>query len=542
MCSYNRVAGTHACENAETLGDLKRPDGLNFSGWVLSDWGGVHSTIPSALAGLDVEMPGDQYFGAALAAAVAAGEVPLSSIDDKVLRILTPMFAQGLFDLPQQGHANSNVSSARHNTLARALGAAGTVLLANAYGLLPFPSTGLTSIAVVGSAAQDEPECCGAGSGGLDPPYLVTPLQGIAARAGPGVNVSYLPSLPTFSNISQWYSALRGDHYLDFECVECYGLYTLVRSEGLVSTGPCDDALQCVQLDLYYNDVNSSNLILAQGMAPPAPGYAYVRPIGWALPLSYTGAVPTAVLELWQGRDTPTGAREGSHMDFFTLASAASRAEAAAAGYSKVASLGRVALAPPAPPAPLPSPADRTVVVVSTGSGEGSDRPSLSLKDSDTAMLTALLTANPHKVVVVLNGPAAVLMPWAPLAGAIVFQWYPGQEMGSALADVLWGDVNPSGRLPVTFPMQEADSPLRSPEQYPGVDGQVNYTERLLIGYRYWDAMQLEPLFPFGVRVCVCVCVCVCACGAPSLESSPLSFPPTFPLPFFAAWPLLHHL
>jgi beta-glucosidase len=144
---------------------------------------------------------------------------------------------------------------------------------------------------------------------------------------------------------------------------------------------------------------------------------------------------------------------------------------------------------------------DKIVVVVATGSGEGRDRPSLSLAPGDNAMISTLVAANPGKVVVVVNGPGAVLMPWLEDeggVGAVVMQWYPGQEMGNALADILWGDTNPSGRLPLTFPRAETDGPLQTPQQYPGVDGNVYYTEKLLIGYRYWDAAALEPLFPFG--------------------------------------------
>jgi beta-glucosidase len=495
--SYNRINGTHACENSVTLGDLKSPKGLNFSGWVLSDWGGVHSTVPSALAGLDVEMPGDSYFGSALLAAVQSGQVPLSNIDDKVLRVLRPMFAQGLFDIPQQGHADSNVTSDRHNALARDLAAAGTVLLVNKPGVLPL-SNSVATITVVGTAAHDKPYPSGTGSGGLSLPYLIDPLEGIAARAGPGCNVTYMRGITVFQNITQFFSPSRGDHYIDFACEECGGLYTEVRVEGMASDSPCPQ-LDCIELDLWYNVGTQGNLILPKGMDPPMPstGYQYVRVLGYALPLNYSGPVPTATLELWKGMDTPTGQPANSHLDFWTLASDASRAAAAAAGYTKVAAIGRLALASLAP-TPQPITSEKIIIVVSTGSGEGSDRPTLNLTAEDTTMVSQVLAAHPGEAVVVINGPAAVTMPWAADAGAIIMQWYPGQEMGNALADILWGDVNPSGRLPVTFPTSDADSPLHSAAQYPGVDGVVNYTEKLLIGYRYWDSENLVPLFPFG--------------------------------------------
>ena len=449
--------------------------------------------MPSALAGLDVEMPGADYFGDALAAAVAAGTVPLSIVDDKVLRILTPMFSQGLFDIPQQGRANSNVTSARHATLARTLAAAGTVLLKNAPGVLPLTTP--ASILVVGDAAHNDPYCCGRGSGGLIPPYVVDPLAGITARAGPNVNVTYQPGLPFFQNISSWFAPSRGDHFLDFLCDECYGLYSLIRVEGYASASPCP-TFDCVQLDLWWNAASSSNLVISDGMAPPAPGYSFVRPLGYALPVNFSTQLKTQPLELWRGIDTPTGKPTNSHLDFWTLSTDASRQEAQAKGYTKVATLALLFAEPVVVPLPTPT-AEAVIVVVSTGSGEGHDRVTLSLSDNDNAMITELVTALPGKVVVVVNGPAAVLMPWAPLAGAVVMQWYPGMEMGNALADVLWGDVNPSGRLPITFPAQESDGPLQSPEQYPGVNGTVVYSEKLLIGYRYWDAAGVAPLFPY---------------------------------------------
>ena len=507
MCSYNLVNGTHACENAVTLGHLKHPRGLNFTGFVLSDWGGVHSTVASALAGLDQEMPGGDFFGPALAAAVTAGAVPLGVLDDKVLRVLTPMFAAGLFDAPPAPGAtqDANVTSGAHDALARRLAAAGTVLLQNAGGLLPLGGGGapVAALVVLGDAAHVDPYCCGRGSGGLSPPYVVDPLAGLAARAGPDCNVTYVRTPPFFANISTWFAPARGDSFFSSGCPECFGLYTQVRVEGLASAAACDG---CVQLDLWYNGATSSNLVAAAGFAPP-PGYALVRPQAWVLPLNYSGPAPTAVLELWRGATTPTGQPAGSHTDFWTLASAASRAEAQARGYTLVAALGRLPLQQPPTSALLPPPAaaalaaaDAVVVVVSADSGEGSDRPSLALADADVAMITAAAAAAaPGRVVVVLNAPAAVLTaPWAARVAAVVMQFYPGQEMGHALADVLWGDVNPAGRLPVTFPVAAGDTPLQTPEQYPGINGSVVYSERLAIGYRWFDAAGVAPAFAFG--------------------------------------------
>ena len=517
MCSYNRIGnmstgignistdnltGTYSCENAETLGDLKSPRGLNFSGWVLSDWGGTHSTAQAALAGLDMEMPSDDFFGAALAAAVASGAVPTAVLDDKVLRVLTPMFASGLFDMPACPSCtpDANVSSPAHTALARALGAAGTVLLKNAaVGTPPAPAlpigAAVRSIVVIGDDGDAAPDCCGAGSGGLDPPYVISPLAGIRARAPAGVNVSYLPSPSGTVALTQYYDPVRADHFLDFLCYECTPTYAPLRVEGYASASPCAG---CTELVLLYNAANNSNLVVPADFPPPY-GYAYVRPLAYALPLD--SPQPSAVLELWRGMDTPQGAPPRSHLDFFTLASDASRAEAAAAGYSLVAAIARLALAPAGPDfaavAAAAAAADVAVVCVSTPSSEGADRPDLNLAAADDALIAAVAAAQP-RTAVVLNNPGAVVMPWADAAAAIVSQWFPGQEMGNALADVLFGDVNPSGRSPVTFPVLNSDTPLTTPEQYPGVNGVVTYTEGLHIGYRFFDAANVTPRFAFG--------------------------------------------
>jgi beta-glucosidase len=125
------------------------------------------------------------------------------------------------------------------------------------------------------------------------------------------------------------------------------------------------------------------------------------------------------------------------------------------------------------------------------------DRPDLDLSPADAAIVAAVLAAQP-RTVVVLNSPAAIVMPWAPAAGAIVHNFFPGQMMGAALADVLYGDVNPAGRLPFTVPAADGDNPLPTPEQYPGVNGTVTYSEGLFIDYRWFDANGVAPRFPFG--------------------------------------------
>jgi beta-glucosidase len=141
--------------------------------------------------------------------------------------------------------------------------------------------------------------------------------------------------------------------------------------------------------------------------------------------------------------------------------------------------------------------ADVAVVMVQDSESEGHDRPNLSLPGGQDALVSAVAAANPRTVVVSKTG-SPILMPWVNQVAAILQAWYPGEEDGNAVADVLFGAFNPSARLPVTFPRRESDVPANTPAQYPGVNGTAHYSEGIFIGYRHYDANHIAPLFPFG--------------------------------------------
>lgn len=143
------------------------------------------------------------------------------------------------------------------------------------------------------------------------------------------------------------------------------------------------------------------------------------------------------------------------------------------------------------------SSADLAILMVGNKDREGRDRPNLSLPDNQDQLVDAVAAANPHTIVVLKTG-GPVLMPWLNKVSAVLEAWYPGEEDGNVVADLLFGKANPSGKLTVTFPKAEADVPAHTPQQYPGVNGVATYSERLLVGYRWYDAQKIEPLFPFG--------------------------------------------
>src|SRR5581483_11409356 len=190
MCSYSTVNGTYACQNPYLLTTALRQQ-FGFTGFVTSDWFATHATAASANAGLNMDMPGsDGFYGSALSGAVASGAVPKATLDSLASQVLAQMFAFGLFDKAPSGSPGQTATSAAHVTTARQLSEEGTVLLKNGGQLLPFGS-GVTSIAVIGADASTSPQTAGGGSAGVNSSGTVTPLQGITARAGSGVKVSY---------------------------------------------------------------------------------------------------------------------------------------------------------------------------------------------------------------------------------------------------------------------------------------------------------------------------------------------------------------
>ena len=341
MCAYNQVNGVFACEN-DTLMNQILKGSWGFNGFITSDFGAVHSTVPSAMAGLDLEMPTGIYFTNALAAAVNTGQVPMSVIDDKLIRRFSTMIRFGIFDNPP---TNQPVPTQFDGVTARQIAEAGMVLLKNSGGVLPLNASQIHSIALIGPYASSA-MAGGGGSSQVTPAYTVTPAAGIQNRVGAGVAVG-------------------------------------------VSNG--------------------SNITQAAAMAQSS---------------------------------------------------------------------------------------DVAIVMVGDTETEGQDH-GLSLSGNQDQLVQAVVAANPHTVVVVKSG-SAVLMPWVASVPAILEAWYPGEEDGNAVAAVLFGDVNPSGKLPMTFPVNVGDLPANTPAQYPGVSGVATYSEGVFVGYRYFDENAIQPLFPFG--------------------------------------------
>ncbi|HEY4464733.1 MAG TPA: glycoside hydrolase family 3 C-terminal domain-containing protein [Streptosporangiaceae bacterium] len=489
MCSYSTINGTNACENPYILNDVLKKQ-FGFPGFVTSDWGGTHSTVPAANNGLDMQMPDDSFFGAPLKAAVLAGQVPMSRLDDMVSRVLTEEFRFGLFERAQTGTPSSVVTSPQHTAVARNVAEQGTVLLKNDGSALPLSTSKTGSIAVIGADAGAQAQSAGGGSASVTAPYVVTPLQGITNRAGSKVKVTYaqgpsangqLPPVPA--------SAFQAPLSAQF-----FNNMTLSGSPAATRTDP--------NVDFNWNGASPQAGVPATQwsakwtgtIVPPSTGtYTFSLTSDDGSRLFINGQ---QVIDNWRDQATNT---ETATVSLTAGQPASVEVDYYQNGGSSDLSLGwEPAGQDPIGQAVAAAKASNVAVVFASDfESEGSDLTGIDLPGQQNQLISAVAAANPNTIVV-LNTGSAVTMPWVNQVKGVVEAWYPGQEDGNAIAAVLFGDVNPSGHLPVTFPQSLAQVPASTPAQWPGVNGQVQYSEGLDVGYRWYDAKNLTPLFPFG--------------------------------------------
>jgi beta-glucosidase len=526
MGAYNQVNGVYSCENPHLLTDILKQQ-LGFSGWVMSDYEATHSAVEAANAGLDQEMPGAKFFGDQLLSAIQTGQVSLATLDDKVQRMLRTMFALGLFEHPVQ---ISPLPVQEHGKQAREIAGKGIVLLKNAGGLLPLSSHQVRSVAVIGGDADHN--IAGGGSSLVKPTYLVSMLEGIQRRVGEGVRVEYAEGVDPASAVD----LLPGPPLVPSSILtpagsgpEVHGLYaeywTNTRFEGEPSLVRTDRQVALNLGFFNYSIFNASSLTPPQefnnAISVRWTGNLTALATGeYTLSLTHLG---TARLFL-DGRLLIDDAGSTLGTQSVTLQLVAGQPYALRIDYAAdrpeqytpvpgelsiaavIGSKVRFGWEHPADAIPsamqeaaaLAARSDVAVVVVRDYRNEHADLPSLTLSNEQDLLVQTVVAANPRTIVVLATG-GPVLMPWLDQVSAVLESWYSGQEQGNALAGVLFGDVNPSGKLPVTFPRSDHDTPVSEPSQYAGRDGFVaSFSEGLGVGYRGYDQFGIEPLFPFG--------------------------------------------
>ena len=449
MCAYSSVNGFYSCESRSLLTGLLRNE-YNFQGLVMSDYGAIHN-VAAALAGTDSEQPFNTYFGAPLMDAVMNKSVPRAVLNSMVEPIVAEAFRFGFFNAPPGGSTTAVATTPAHVAFATQLAEDGAVLLQNQGSLLPLAPS--TNVAVIGFAASTQVTTGGGGSAAVVPGPVVTPLAGIqAASTG---SVTYAQGLP---NDGQLAAIPASDLSAPYGGTPFNGAYTATLTAPETGTYVIGLTNPCGCYTPTTLSINGTTLIDNPG-TPPVSTYS-------------------ASIALTQGQT-------------YTLAISGDSSGLAWATPSQLQAYI-------APAVQVAKQAGAAVVVVSDNAeSEAMDRPSLSLPSAQDELISAVAAANPHTVVVVQAG-APVTMPWLGSVSSVLDTWYPGQTSGTSLAALLYGAANPGGHLPMTFPASLADVPAATPAQFPGTNNIVQYSEDLLVGYRWYDAKGIKPLFPFG--------------------------------------------
>ncbi len=500
MGAYNKVRGKWCCENPWLLSDFLKGE-CGFKGLVVSDWSATHSVADSANAGLDLEMPGrGQFFNQEkLGAAVKAGEVSEAVIDDKVRRILRVIFLAGLVDDP--GALPKGVMDApEHRTLARRVAEEAITLMKNEGNVLPFDMNRVRKIAVIGPGATSA-SLGGGGSSTVQPPAsnIISPLEGIRRLCGTNVEVIFAQGCVSV-NVQAVDSkflvppgAKEGEHGLKAEYFanrNLEGEPAVTRIDPNIDFNwgggspdpaiPGDDfsARWTGRMTVPETAAYNLGLCADDGFRLYVDGELFID--HWQ---DYWGQAITREITLESGRWYDIRIEYYEHLGGALAQFGWTRLktnvldEAVAAAKS----------------------ADATVIFAGLSplfEGEGFDRQNLKLPADHQELVEVVTRAVPNAVVVLNGGTPLEMDPWLDNAAAVVETWYAGQEGGNAVANVLFGKVNPSGKLAFTFPKKLEDNP--SFGNYPGAEGVVHYKEGIFVGYRYYDSKNVEPLFPFG--------------------------------------------
>lgn len=508
MGAYNRFRGQKCCQNDYLLNQILKKE-WGFDGVVISDWAGVTDTFEAARNGMDIEMgTGEEYHNYYLAdpflRAVENGEIEMAVLDDKVRRILRLMFRLGVIGDGSRRPAGERNTPA-HQAAARAIASEAITLLKNEKSLLPLDAGKIRRLLVVG----DNADCrhhFGGHSSAVKALYEVTPLEGlkrllegagVEIRSFRGYPVGSGAGLPIPSSLMGIIDAGAGTRGWSCEIYDNHRrIGEPVRSLPLES--PEFDPAKDLPEELRGKDFG----VMIKGVLTPKKSEAWTFVLDGCSQAclgcegvnfvenckSEENVCGTATLPLEAGRsyklEIPVNLHVGMPIYPVRLTAVPGGVGAADVKDEELFAAAREA--------------DAVLFfggLNHTFDAEGSDRKDMALHDGQNELISALAGINP-RLAVVLVGGSPVEMPWIDEVPAVVQMWYAGMEAGNAIADVLFGRVNPSGKLPFTFPKRLADSPAHALNDYQPLI--CHYAEDLLMGYRWFDTKQIEPLFPFG--------------------------------------------
>ena len=502
MSAYNKLNNIFCSSHQDLLIKILKEE-WGFDGYVVSDWGAALETIENANGGLDLEMPGpSNVWGKALIDAVEASEVSEKLIDDKVKRILTVAEFSNRFQKPQI-KAEQAIDQPKHRLLLRKAAADGMVLLKNE-GSLPLKKN-IKKLAVIGPNAL-EAQIIGGGSASLRPHYQIHPLEAVQERLGHETEILYSKGCHTHKYLPKINEELMEEQegflveYFDGNQFD----KNLILEEHL--TGSKFWVFEGFAKDVISKEERPDiSVRFSCTYKPDISGLHEFEIFGIGkCRLLIDG---NELIDNWTSMDPGEA--------FFTFGSASKKGVTnlqkgevykIEVQYKFEGSFPAVYIGCQAPDdvdifqeaLETASHADDVILIVGTNSDwetEGNDRADFNLPANQNKLIEAILEANQNTVVVINTG-SPIHMPWEKEAKAIIQTWFAGQEFGNALVDILSGEVNPSGKLPTTFPVKIEDTPAY--KNYPGKDLQMNYDEKLLVGHRWYEANSMKPLFCFG--------------------------------------------
>ncbi len=511
MDSYNLINGEHATQNSTLNTEIMRHD-WHFPGTLMSDWDATYDAVGAANGGLDIEMPTGKFMNRAnLMPAIQSGKVTQATIDEKIRHILTTAEMFGWLDRPQRDPGIS-LFDAQSNATALKAARESVTLLKNS-GILPLSKEGTHTVLVVGPNAYPGTPV-GGGSAGVVPFHLVSLLEGISMVA-PHVNVLYDMGVPTLNELAGHteFTTAESDGKPGLT-EEIFGNQDLsgtaqkqtnpkhINSAGIgwdAISGSLDDLMAIFEKPPasvshrytgYFNAAAAGDYLVAMAGGgegngervtidgkPVIDNWKYVRAFESHLTMPLTAGMHKVVVESWQK------GLIGGRLRFAMVP-----ADSVVSPRAKE----------------MAAKADAVIVAggfynnrdVNTES-EGGDR-TFDLPYGQDALISAMTTANPKTVVAVTSGGAVDAAPWIEGTAALVEGWYGGQAGGQALAEVLFGDVNPAGHLPITWERRAEDNPTFA-NYYPQDGGiKVTYKEGIFVGYRGYEKNNTKPLFPFG--------------------------------------------
>jgi len=500
MSSYNKLNGIYTAESQWLLTQVLRNE-WGFDGAVMSDWFGSRSTAPTINAGLDMEMPGpSRDRGTTLLKAVERGEVDSNQVRQLALNVLRLMQRVGSLNdhRPFLEQADNRVE---HQQLIRRAGVEGTVLLKNE-GILPLDGNTKAKIAIIGPNAKVA-QIMGGGSAQLNPHYSVTPWQGLVNHLGES-RLTYAMGCTNYRWEPLWKHALKVSFFANRELTGT-PVHSEHMNEGVAFWFP-PFAANTVSPKAFSARIVSDFTVDQTG----------THNIGFhCAGLAKVFLDDELIIDLhthW--RKGRTFFEEGCDEQVAAVLLKAGTEYRLTIEFANresdnlVISGWRLGISKPLGDFEIheavTTASDADIAILFVGrSGEwdteGSDLEHLRLPGRQDELVEAVIQANPNTIVVLQTG-GPIEMPWIEQVPAVLQAWYPGQECGNAIYDVLFGQQEPSGRLAQTFPRRLDDNPTATddPRVYPGLNGRVIYREALNIGYRHYDASGISPLFPFG--------------------------------------------